>query len=77
MDEKVFLQKENRFFSVEFRTDLFGGLNIVRTWGRIDGNYSREKIVPVSSEEEGKIVFELLILEKVKRGFRFVDKRWR
>ncbi len=72
MPERVYLEKGSRFYAVEFQKDLFGGINVIQTWGSLIRDWQRQKVVPVSSREEGNIVKELIVQEKIKRGYSFV-----
>lgn len=58
-----------RFYRLTIQSDLFGGANLVREWGRIG---SRGRSLVERHEDEGKAVTALLKLASAKRRKGYV-----
>lgn len=57
-----------RFYVLSLGYDLFGGISLVRHWGRI-GTLGREKIDLFENDTEAAKAFERIRKRKLKRGY--------
>ena len=75
MDEPVHLQridpKRNmrRFYAAEIQPTLFGGVSVVRRWGRIGGP-GRVMLETFDREDEAQAALTKLVTAKQRRGYR-------
>jgi predicted DNA-binding WGR domain protein len=62
-------QRIRRFYSLMIERDLFGGVVLVRNWGRI-GTNGQELVEAFASEIEAGQALEALARTKRRRGYR-------
>jgi len=72
MTRLVQLTKENRFYIVEIRQDIFGDLVVVLRWGSLKTEWERQKEIPAKSQAHAEMLFENAISGKLRRGYRRV-----
>ena len=72
MGRLVQLTKENRFYIVEIRRDLFGDLLVVLRWGSLKTEWERQKDIPAKSQAYAEMLFENAVSGKLRRGYRRV-----
>lgn len=61
-------QNMARFYSMTIQPNLFGGLSLVRNWGRI-GSGGQMRIDLFYDEQEAGAARDLLLTAKLKRGY--------
>ena len=75
MDEPVHLQRIDpernmcRFYAAEIQPTLFGGVSVVRRWGRIGGP-GRVMLETFDRAEEAQAALTKLVAAKQRRGYR-------
>ncbi|MCL4068933.1 WGR domain-containing protein [Pseudomonas sp. GX19020] len=75
MDEPVHLQRIDpernmrRFYAAEIQPTLFGGVSVVRRWGRIGGP-GRVMLETFDHAEEAQAALTKLVMAKQRRGYR-------
>ncbi|MFC3058492.1 WGR domain-containing protein [Paenirhodobacter populi] len=75
MDEPVHLQRIDpernmrRFYAAEILPTLFGGVSVVRRWGRIGGP-GRVMLETFDHAEEARAALTKLVSVKQRRGYR-------
>ena len=57
-------QNMRRFYRMTIRPDLFGGVSLIRVWGRL-GTRGRQRID--THPDEGRAISALLVLTRQKR----------
>jgi predicted DNA-binding WGR domain protein len=62
-------QRVARFYSLMIERDLFGGVVLVRNWGRI-GTYGQELVEVFATELEAGKALEALAAAKRRWGYR-------
>lgn len=60
----------HRFYTVSVEGNLFGGVSLIRTWGRI-GTRGKTKIKLFDDELLAQLECEQLRTSKQKRGYEF------
>ena len=68
----VQLTKENRYYIVETRKNLFGELAVVLRWGSLKTEWERKKEIPAKSQAHAEMLFENAVNGKLRRGYRRV-----
>ena len=63
-----------RFYRLTLWPDLFGGVSLVREWGRI-GSPGRMRLDPYERLEDAMAALERLARAKRRRGYREVGQR--
>lgn len=58
-----------RFYRLSIEPNLFGGVSLVRTWGRI-GGACRTKIEMFADTEDAGTSFRRTTAKKLRRGYR-------
>ncbi len=58
-----------RFYAAEIQPTLFGGVSVVRRWGRIGGP-GRVMLETFDLEEEAQAALTKLVTAKQRRGYR-------
>ena len=58
-----------RYYSLSCWPDLFGGVSVVREWGRI-GSPGRLRCDPYPGQAEAEAALEALRRRKIRRGYR-------
>jgi len=72
MGRLVQLTKENRYYIVETRKNLFGELAVVLRWGSLKTEWERQKEIPAKSQAHAEMLFENAVSGKLRRGYRRV-----
>lgn len=62
-------RNEWRFYRIDIWPDLFGGVSLVRQWGRI-GHHGQCRHDPYPSEAEALAAAQKLLAVKARRGYR-------
>ncbi|WP_282063668.1 WGR domain-containing protein [Roseobacter litoralis] len=72
LDTKLFridpTQNMARFYSMTIQPNLFGGLSLVRNWGRI-GSAGQMRVDLFHDEKEARAARDLLLTTKMERGY--------
>ena len=68
----VQMTKENRYYIVETRRNLFGELAVVLRWGSLKTEWERQKEIPAKSRAHAEMLFENAVRGKLWRGYRRV-----
>ena len=62
-------RNEWRFYRIDIWPDLFGGVSLVRQWGRI-GQHGQCRRDPYPSEADATKAAQALVAAKERRGYR-------
>ncbi|CUX54657.1 MULTISPECIES: WGR domain-containing protein [Agrobacterium] len=65
-------QNMRRFYVLAIQPTLFGGVSVIRNWGRI-GTNGQSKIETFGGEDEAWQAFGRLARTKRRRGYRSAD----
>jgi predicted DNA-binding WGR domain protein len=65
----------HRFYSLYLQPDLFGGITIVKEWGRI-GQPGTVRQEVYGDEAAAGAVLTARIAKKIKRGYRQITVNW-